>query len=388
MFVRLDIGKDRRLSKFEIISKGKNSGVDTILRYKTAQGTEIFCLGVPLSYESEEDWDLGPTWCYVIMKAPVTLIDTGQWGKFDALKALLEKAGISLGQIKRVIVTHGHEDHDGNLPEIVDASGAEIWGHVAYENMISYHTDIDDGASHPRFPGSCRTCALPDTFNKSCIPYQQKRSRMKQGYKIDKNDGDMAGDYRFISTPGHSPDSVCIVFEEDVVFSGDTLLPSITPHPSLMLEYYVQRRILPEKYGNANESYGLMAFIASLREIKDKCKNIEALMPGHRLIEKGEINCLQPSERAAEIIDFHEERCKNILSTLDNKSLSLEEISISLFPPRLRKGKGILLAQREVMSHLELLAIHGDVEWVDGHSFKSKRTGSNNYRKYFERRDQ
>jgi hypothetical protein len=155
-----------------------------------------------------------------------------------------------------------------------------------------------------------------------------------------------------------------------------------------MLEYYVQKRILPEGYGDSNVSYGLMAYISSLREIRKQCGKIELLLPGHRLFEKGQLNYLQPAARAAEIIDFHEERCGNILATLGNKTLGLEEISVEIFPPRLRKGYGRFLAQREVMSHLELLAIHGDIEWVDGHSFKSKRSGSENYKKYFDRRDQ
>lgn len=376
------------MSKFEIISKGKDNGVNLILRYKTRRGTEITCLGVPLSYESEDDWGLGPTWCYVVHKDPVTLIDTGQFDKYDVLKGLMEKAGVNIAGIKRVIVTHGHEDHDGNLPEVIEDSGAEIWGHFAYENMISYHADVDDGAAHPGFPGSCRTCMMPDKFNRVCIPYHEKRSRLKQGYKIGNNGEQANKDYRFIATPGHSPDSVCTIFENEVVFAGDTVLPSITPHPSLMLEYYVQRRILPQEYRSSNISHGLMAYINSLREVKKQCGDTSILLPGHRLFEKGEINYLQPAARAAEIIDFHGERCGNILKTLDKKVLSLEEISIEIFPPRLRKGYGRFLAQREVMSHLELLAIHGDIEWADGQSFKSKRTGSENYKKYFERRDQ
>jgi glyoxylase-like metal-dependent hydrolase (beta-lactamase superfamily II) len=383
-----DWEKDTYLSNFEIISKGKDNGVNLVLRYKTERGTEITCLGVPVSYEAEDDWGLGPTWCYVVHKDPVTLIDTGQWGKFEVLKELLTGAGINLEEIKRVIITHGHEDHDGNLPEVVEASGAEIWGHFAYQSMISYHTDIADGAFRPDFPGSCRACALPDSFNKACRPYHRKRSLMKQERKIMPNGNKAEGDYRFICTPGHSPDSICAVFEEEVIFSGDTLLPSITPHPSLMLEYYVQKRILPAGYGDSNVSYGLMAYISSMREIRKQCSGIGLLLPGHRLLEKGEMNCLSPAARAAEIIDFHEERCGNILDALGNKVLDLQEISSEIFPPRLRKGFGKFLAQREVMSHLELLAIHSDIEWVDGPSFKSKRTGSENYKKYFDRREQ
>jgi hypothetical protein len=107
------------------------------------------------------------------------------------------------------------------------------------------------------------------------------------------------------------------------------------------------------------------------------------LLPGHRLFEKGKPNYLQPSERAAEILGFHIERCGNILRILAGRVLDLEEIAIELFDPRLRRGFGKYLSQREVMSHLELLAVQGDVEWVDGSRFTSRITGSEKYKEFF-----
>jgi hypothetical protein len=63
--------------------------------------------------------------------------------------------------------------------------------------------------------------------------------------------------------------------------------------------------------------------------------------------------------------------------------LGLDEIAVDLFDPRLRKGWGRFLSQREVMSHLELMAICGDIEWVNSKEFTSRATGSNNYREFF-----
>jgi hypothetical protein len=94
-------------------------------------------------------------------------------------------------------------------------------------------------------------------------------------------------------------------------------------------------------------------------------------------------NYLKPAERAAEILRFHIERCGNILRILDGRVLDLEQISIELFDPRLRKGVGKYLSHREVMSHLELLAIHGDIAWADGPPFASKSTGTENYKNFF-----
>ena len=177
---------------------------------------------------------------------------------------------------------------------------------------------------------------------------------------------------------------MCSVFEDEVVFGGDTLLATITPHPSLMLEYYCNRRILPTGYGEDHEAYGLIAYIRSLDKLQKQCRDTELLLPGHRLFEKGQPNYLRPAERAAEILRFHAGRCGNILRILDGRVLDLEQISIELFDPRLRRGFGKYLSQREVMSHLELLAVHGDIEWVDGSQFTSRATGSEKYKDFFQ----
>jgi len=371
------------LQQFKILKQDKPNGDGSIMKYRTRRGTDIYCIGVPLYYDSGGDWDLGPSWCYVVTGDKLTLIDTGQFDKFDVLISMLGQAGFNIKDIQRVIVTHGHEDHDGNLPEVLAASGAELWAHYAFDNMAAYHEDIHDGAAHPEFPGSCRTCLMPAQFNANCRSYHRKRSQLKTTCQINEGNPSPDSRFRFLLTPGHSPDSLCSIFEDEVVFSGDTLLASITPHPSLMLEYYCNRRILPEGYGGDNGAYGLIAYIRSLDKLQKQCRDTQLLLPGHRLYEKGQPNYLKPAERAAEILRFHVERCGNILRILDGRVLDLDQISIELFEPRLRKGFGKYMSHREVMSHLELMAIQGDIAWADGPDFPSRATGSDNYRQFF-----
>ena len=371
------------MQQFEILKQDKPNGDGVIMKYRTRRGADIYCIGVPLYYDSGGDWALGPTWCSVVPGEKLTLIDTGQFGKFDVLASMLGQAGFDVKDIRRVIVTHGHEDHDGNLPEVLEASGAELWAHYAFDNMTAYHADVDDGAAHPDFPGSCRTCLMPEQFNTVCRPYHRKRSLVKTSDKVKEGAPSPDSRFRFLLTPGHSPDSMCSIFEDEVVFGGDTLLATITPHPSLMLEYYCNKRILPEGYGKDHDAYGLISYIRSLDKLQKQCRDTQLLLPGHRLFEKGKPNYLRPAERAAEILRFHVERCGNILTILDGRVLDLDEISIELFDPRLRRGFGKYLSQREVMSHLELLAVHGDVEWVEGSKFTSRATGSEKYKQFF-----
>ncbi|MBN1376605.1 MAG: MBL fold metallo-hydrolase [Dehalococcoidia bacterium] len=372
------------LQKLEVIQEGKSNGEGTVMRCRTRKGTDIFCLGVPLFYESGEDWDLGPTFCYLVRGDRTVLIDAGQFDRYDLLRSLIKRTGCDVRDIEHVVVTHSHEDHDGNLPELLAESGAQLWAHHAFQSMISYHQGVDDNAAHPDFPGSCRCCVMPDKFNGRCRNYQIKRSSLKIGQLVKDNATAPSTDYRFLLTPGHSPDALCTVFEEEVLFSGDTLLATITPHPTLMLEYFVNRRILPDGYGADNSAYGLMAYINSLHKIKTQCGDIDLLLPAHRLFENGRINYLKPSERAAEIIAFHLERCQNVLKILGNKTLSPDSISEQLFEPGLRRGWGRYLSQREVFSHLELLAVCGDIDWEDK-VFTSRATGTHYYRDFFAR---
>jgi glyoxylase-like metal-dependent hydrolase (beta-lactamase superfamily II) len=372
------------MNSFDIIIEGKPNGDGYILRYRTSKGMDVFCLGVPLFYSQGGDWDLGPTWCYAVPDDGLTLIDTGQFGKFDVLQSMLGQARLDIRQVKRVIITHGHEDHDGNIPEVVEASGADIWAHSCYTSMISYHPDIDDGARHPEFPASCRNCLLPDSFNQACLSYHRKRSGMGVSYAACAGGNlDGRGEFQFVATPGHSPDALCTIYQNELFFSGDTILASITPHPSLVLEYYCNQRILPGSRDGQNSSYGLAVYLNSLDLVARKYSHAELLLPGHRLVEKGNINYLNPAGRARDIMRFHLERCGNILRILGDRVMDLEQISIELFDPRLRKGFGRFLSQREVMSHIELLAQQGDVEWADSQAFASRATGSENYREFF-----
>ena len=40
--------------------------------------------------------------------------------------------------LKRVVITHGHQDHDGNVYDLVKACGAELWAHELYFYFLPY----------------------------------------------------------------------------------------------------------------------------------------------------------------------------------------------------------------------------------------------------------
>lgn len=362
----------------DVIIRGKANGEGMVVRYRTTKGTYIFGFGVPNIYVGT-DWDLGPTWCYLILGHKTTLIDAGRWGNCQVLGDLLRSIGKGFSDIDRIVITHSHEDHDGNLAEILAETNAELWAHTIYRQMISYHPHIKDGALHPELPGSCRLCRMPETVYKNCLPYHKARSSLKVDYLIGGDEKLPGDDLSFLFTPGHSPDSLCIVLENEVIFTGDTLLPDITSNPSLAYAYQVNWRILPEEYRQSNTVYGLMNYIRSLNKIAYlPIQPLKATFPAHRLFYNGRFNLLDSSERAREIIQFHISRCSDILEIVSNKTAVIEDIVVQHFTPSQLVGIGRMLAENEIRAHLEIMETCGDVHWAGQNSDIIQRTGTTN----------
>jgi len=364
----------------DVIFPGADNGEGMIVHHKTAKGTDIYGLATPNIYVDTE-WDLGPTWCYLIMCKKTTIIDTGRFENFDVVKNMLRSIDKDLSIIKRVIITHGHEDHDGNLAEIIASTGAELWAHALYPQMISYYPHIEDGARHPELPGSCRLCPMPEKFYRQCLPYHQKRSLLNLDFPIEDNQTLPEDGFRFIFTPGHTADSISIIFEDEVLFTGDTLLPDITPHPTVSFAFEANRRILPEEYRQENMVYGLMNYIKSLNKIAGlSSQPLPVTFPAHRMYYNGRFNIIHSSvDRARGVIQFHIDRCRDIMRILKDKPATMEEITAQHFPPVLLKGAGKSMGKNEIMAHVEIMRDCGDITWAGGDEDLVERTGSDSY---------
>ncbi|MBM4446370.1 MAG: MBL fold metallo-hydrolase [Chloroflexi bacterium] len=362
----------------DLIVKGKDNGEGMVIHYKTTKGTDVFGLAIPNIY-THADWDLGPTWCYLVVGQKTTLIDTGRLGNFEVFGILLKSIGKGFSDIDRTVVTHSHEDHDGNVVEIISATQTELWAHAIYRQMISYHPHIKEGALHPELPGSCRFCRMPETFYKNCLPYHKARSSLKIDFNIE-DDQELPDDaLSFVFTPGHTPDSICIVLEDEAIFTGDTLLPDITSQPSLAYAFEVNRRILPEGYRRRNNVYGLMNYIKSLSKIAHLASQpLKATFPAHRLFYNGRFNLLGSAERAKEIIQFHIDRCGDILEIIDDKPAGIKDIAVQHFPPSRLAGMGKALAENEIRAHIEIMEACGDICWTGENKKLVQRTGSKN----------
>jgi len=55
-----------------------------------------------------------------------TLVDTGIPGQWDAIRRVIENAGVDIESVNRIILTHQDMDHIGGLPDIIRVRGGEI----------------------------------------------------------------------------------------------------------------------------------------------------------------------------------------------------------------------------------------------------------------------
>src|SRR5260370_33148544 len=84
---------------------------------------------------------IGPVNVYLIPEDPVTLIDTGPKTKeaVETLRMALRAAGVAVSDIRRIVLTHAHEDHCGLARTLRDeARGADVLVH-------NWDTGLRDG---------------------------------------------------------------------------------------------------------------------------------------------------------------------------------------------------------------------------------------------------
>ena len=182
---------------------------------------------------------IGPVNVYLIAEDPITIIDTGPKTKetIEALRAGLREAGFRISDIRRIVLTHAHEDHCGLAKSVRDeAKNAEVFVH-----------DWETGHRHSRLEYDEHRALL----ERAGVPEKEVRlmRRMYEGMReyadtLDdhecvslRDDAELefeSGSLRVLHTPGHTPGSCSFLREADrTLIAGDCVLKRITPNPVL-----------------------------------------------------------------------------------------------------------------------------------------------------------
>jgi glyoxylase-like metal-dependent hydrolase (beta-lactamase superfamily II) len=143
--------------------------------------------------------------------AGLTLIDAGLWGVGTELRQVVKALGRRPGELRNIILTHGHLDHAGGAAEIQEWSGgARVWVHAA---------DREHVLQQVCYQGITRLCRV-----------LEKAGTWLGGYRVSEMGGELIdgqvlpfwGGLRVWHLPGHTPGHCALVSEANgLVFSGD-----------------------------------------------------------------------------------------------------------------------------------------------------------------------
>jgi glyoxylase-like metal-dependent hydrolase (beta-lactamase superfamily II) len=360
----------------DVVQEGQRNGNHMIIRMRLPSGLEI--LGLPTENAYGGDWDLGPTWNYLVLADRPFLVDTGRTGQGVKILEKMEAAGISSKVLSFVLLSHGHEDHDGGLPEIVGRTGASVKAHAIYDRLIRFYPDQAPPGVNKDFPASCWRCLMPESFSsRHCPDYHRGRSRLRIE-AIGDAETALGNGMTTYHLPGHNPDALVLLLDQEVLLVGDTILPDISPHPTRESAYEQVAPILRPQYPQGESIFGLQAYIRSLKKLEEIAAQMPHLivLPAHRLYYNHQWNDVVLKARVKELMDHHVTRCADILKILKQGPKTAKEVATAHFEPSLLKGFGITMAEHEILSHLELLQISGDIVAAPDGKFEATGTWS------------
>jgi glyoxylase-like metal-dependent hydrolase (beta-lactamase superfamily II) len=247
-------------------------------------------------------------------RGPV-LVDTG-WddpASWDTLTAGLTACGTSVGEVYGVVVTHHHPDHHGLAGRVRDASGAWIALHAADTAIVRRTRETGPDRWFGYMAAKLTAAGAPEEH---IAPLRAGRRRAPAGFSPALPDREIApGELldlpgrrlRAVWTPGHTPGHVCLHLEEahparlpdghGRLFSGDHLLPGITPHIGLY-----------EDPDDATVTDPLGDYLGSLERV-GRLRPAEVL-PAHQHA------FTDAPSRVRELLAHHEERLTGLLVLL------------------------------------------------------------------------
>jgi glyoxylase-like metal-dependent hydrolase (beta-lactamase superfamily II) len=134
-----------------------------------------------------------------------TLVDTGVAGSVGRIKNALSALGSGPGDLKRIFVTHHHDDHTGGLKGLLE------WGPGAEVGATAHEAEVVSGQSGFDPPSN------------SFFRYMSSNAQ-PPGVPVGKvlREGDLVSGFRLVSTPGHTLGHASLMRDSDgLLFTAD-----------------------------------------------------------------------------------------------------------------------------------------------------------------------
>jgi glyoxylase-like metal-dependent hydrolase (beta-lactamase superfamily II) len=302
---------------------------------------------VPLSIPTP--FYVGDVNVYLIREDPITLIDVGP--KTDEAATALRKAlatnGVEFADVKRIVLTHAHEDHCGLAKSIRDeAKNADVYvhdwetGHLFGRLAREEHRQL------------MLRSGVPDSVFEDMQALYEEVSLLTDSLA----DGDLkplademeldfeSGSLKVLHTPGHTPGSCSFVREADrTVISGDCVLKRITPNPILS----------PDPVDSSKRFASLSEYLVSLARLRSLSPTLVHCGHGEPVTDFEEI-----FNRYVRAID---ERQRKVIDLVNGTDITAYEVAKGLFAASFDHDIHRFLAISEAIAHLDYAETQGRV---------------------------
>ena len=283
------------------------------------------------------------------------LVDSG-WNTeeaFDSLKKQLAEIGTSGEDISQIVVTHVHPDHYGLAGKLKHLYGTKLSLHYLEKDFIeSRYINMDELLKQ-----MAQWLHLNGTPADELSELQTASLAMRKFVTPVLPDVTLYGgetittgyfNFKVIWTPGHASGHICLYEPtKKILFSGDHILSTITPHVGLH----------PQSSSNPLGDY-----LDSLNRLKQL--EVKLVLPGHG----------QPftnlKSRIDQLVRHHKQRNSEILSTLKANPKTAYQIATEITWMSNTKGAGWdklgpwekRMAVLETLSHLEAMRASGELD--------------------------
>lgn len=300
----------------------------------------VYQLAIPTPYP------VGPVNIFLIKNDPITLIDAGP-DTVEGKKHLsegLKSRGVELSQVRRVFITHSHPDHCGLAGWVSEISGAEIYVHPYELRRMTANSDHVE----ERMPFIIQS-GLPGDKLAEITAQKDKLPRPNlDGKKINLLHGGESLEQgqetlQVLHLPGHAPGHLCLyASREGYLFSGDFMLPHITPNPMLEPDPENFIRRLPV----------LQQYLSGLQKVEKM--QINLVWPGHGGVFNDPAGVIVAGRH------HHQMQFDKIKEILGRESKNCYQITMTIYPTL--KGWNIFMGISEIQAHLDYLVQQGDLQ--------------------------
>jgi glyoxylase-like metal-dependent hydrolase (beta-lactamase superfamily II) len=288
----------------------------------------------------------------------LTLIDGG-WSipvARELLDTSLRSIGSGFGDIKRFLVTHVHRDHFTLATVLGHEYGADVaLGRDEQPALELLHRAGRDGLDESPFLAVLRTAGAEEIAQLWAAGPGELPKPVDWAFPDTWLEGDRTFDIGrrrldAVHTPGHTPGHYVFADQaEGVLFSGDHVLPTITPSIGFTVP-------------PADQPLGqFMASLARVRELPDL-----RILPAHGPVAPSSY------QRVDELLAHHEDRLDQCLASLKERgSVTSLVVAKDLGWTRHERAFGELdvfsqgMAAMETKAHLDLLVARGQATAVD-----------------------